>query len=723
MPIFPILGPQYYDEKDRPILAKMESSYSQSISILQAFWGEADLDYRYIAGDQSLWQDIYGNVPLNASRKQFYFNRLLRIKNMIGGHQRRNRKSTIVVPIENGDDQTADQFSKIMSWLNNTENVYDTISQSFDGALITGMNLLQVWVDYRSDPISGDIKVDNCNYNTFIIDPFFKKHDLSDCNYIWKRNFLTKRDVVALLPDHEEEIMSLMPLNSRDGKFQFIPESYNYSVYNLLSYDEYYYKDFREAKMLIDIENGESIEWKSSNDEDLKLLLKKYPQLTVIKQEIPTVKLAIVVQGKVMYDGPQPAGIDCYPFVPTLCYYYPDLPYFQYRCQGIIRSLRDSQYLYNRRRTIELDILESQINSGWKFKENALVNPEHVFLEGQGRGLALKEEASMSDVEKIQPAQVPPSMIQLSELLGQEISQISGVNEELLGSANDDKAGILSMLRQGAGLTTLQMLFDQLDFTQKTLGKIILKIVQNNFVPGKVKRIIGEEPTEQFYNKTFGRYDAAIEEGLNTTTQKQMQFAQLLQLRELGVPIPDTVLIESCTLQNKKQLIEALEAQNQQAQQQAQRQQQLEAENMAAQAKLVNAQAAANEGLGLERLSRIEENHELAIERKAEAIKDRELGLLHLVRAMKDIESVDLEQLEKIIGLSRMVREEEQAASQIPTPQPSAVQNLVSNALKHQAAAAGQPAKGGMQERVPQTGPANIEPTMQDNQLSALQGV
>jgi hypothetical protein len=205
---------------------------------------------------------------------------------------------------------------------------------------------------------------------------------------------------------------------------------------------------------------------------------------------------------------------------------------------------------------------------------------------------------------------------------------------------------------------------------------------------------------------------------MNTTTQKQMQFAQLLQLRELGVPIPDTVLIEACTLQNKKQLIDAMQQQQQQAQQQQQLEQELQAKNMAAQEKLVNAQAAANEGLGLERLSRIEENHELAVERKAEAIKDRELGLLSLVRAMKDIESVDLEQLEKVIGLSRMVREEEQAASQTATPNPSAVQNLVSNALKHQAAAAGVKPQG----KMPQTGPQNIEPTMQDNQLSALQG-
>lgn len=659
MPIFPILGPQYYDEKDRPILAKMEAFYSQAISINQSFWAEADTDTRFEAGDQTLWQDLYGNLPANL-RKQFNFNRIRRVKNMIGGYQRRNRKSTIVVPVENADDHTADQFTRVMYWLNQQEGVLDTISSAFDGALVTGMNLLHVWQDYRSDPISGNIRVDNTSYNGFLIDPFFRKPDLSDCNGVWKRTFVTKREAISLLPNKEEDIIQLAGLDSRDGKFQFMPESYNFSVYNLLTYDEYYYRDFREARVLVDTQTGETVEWKSSDENRLKQFLKLYPQITVLKQDIATVKLAIVVQGKVMYDGPQPSGIDCYPFVPVLGYYNPQMPSFPFRIQGIVRGLRDAQYLYNRRRLIELDILESQINSGWKFKENALVNPEHVYLEGQGRGLALKEEASMSDVEKIQPAQVPPSMIQLSELLGQEIQEISGVNEELLGSAVDDKAGILAMLRQGAGLTTLQILFDQLDFAQKQLGKIIIKMIQNNFVPGKIKRILNEEPSEQFYNKTFGRYDAAVEEGLNTTTQKQMQFAQLIQLRELGVPVPDEILVESATIQNKKELIDALKGQLQAQQQATQQQQELNNQLLDAQVRVANAEATAQEGLGIERLSRVEENKATANERIAEAQKDRELGLLHLVKALKEIESVDLQQLEKIVSLSALVKKQEQ---------------------------------------------------------------
>jgi len=262
----------------------------------------------------------------------------------------------------------------------------------------------------------------------------------------------------------------------------------------------------------------------------------------------------------------------------------------------------------------------------------------------------------MTDVEQIIAPAIPASMIQLSEILGKEISEISGVNEELLGSAMDDKSGVLSMLRQGAGLTTLHNLFDQLDQSQKLLGKLMIDLIQATFMPGKVKRIIEQEPSPQFYNKAFGKYDAVVEEGFNTSTQRQMQFAQLLQLREVGVQIPDDVLVEACTLQEKKKLVEAIQAQQQAAQQLQQQQMQAQMQEQQARTELAQARAVADQGLGMERVSRIEENHALAEERRAEAKKDEEIGLLNLVRALKEIDGIDIEHIEKLMTLSQMVK-------------------------------------------------------------------
>jgi hypothetical protein len=611
---------------------------------------------------------------------------------MISGYQRRNRKSTIVTPIENGDAETADQFTKVIMHIDRTQGVLETISDSFHGSLVTGMNLLYVWNDLRSDPVSGNIKVDNCSYNSFLIDPYFRKTDLSDCRGILRRQFMNKRQIISILPQYADEILGLMTHDSgsgRDGKFQFMPESYSWSVNNLLTYDEFWYQDFREQRMLVDSETGESMEWTGKDEDALKLYLQTYPSVTVVKQEIPTVRLAIVVENRVFYHGPNPLGIDKYPFVPVFSYYNPQMPYMPYRVAGVVRGLRDAQYLYNRRKAIELDILESQINSGFKYKENALVNPKDIFLTGQGRGLALKEEALMTDVEQIIAPQIPPSMIELSKILADEIQKISGVNEELLGAAVDDKAGILSMLRQGAGLTTLQILFDNLDYAQKLLGGIMIDIIQANYMPGKIKKILeGAEPTAQFYNKAFGKYGAAVEEGFNTTTQKQMQFAQLLQLKEVGVPVPNDQLLEACTLQNKKQLIESIQKAEQAEAQVQQQQMQSQMQLQQAQAELAHARSVADISLGGERDARSVSDRALAIQKLSEANKNDEQALLEKVKILKELEMMDLSHIEKLIAMANALKIAEQSSIQSPEPLQNSTQPAASSV---QSSAAGAP--------------------------------
>lgn len=657
MTLFPQLSESYYVENDHNILKLMDYTYAKYITINQSFWSEADIDSRFKAGDQTVWNDIHGNLPAFRKRS-FNFNRIRRIVNMICGYQRQHRKSTVCTPVESSDQITSDQFSKLLFHSDKVGHVLEGISESFEGAVTTGMNLLSVWMDYRKDPVNGDIAVDNVSYNGYLIDPYFKKRDLSDCNSIWTRKYLSRDQCKSLLPGREDDLVNMRGWGNRDGKFQFMPEAYNYGMQDLLIYDEFWYSAMRKQKMLVDVVTGETMEWRGQDD-DLKQFLGMYNNIMAMDQDIPTVKLAIVVQGKVMYHGPNPMGIDSYPFVPVWGYYEPQIPYFPLRVQGVVRGLRDAQYLYNRRRVIELDILESQMTSGFIYNEGALVNPKDVFLQGQGRGLAIKDGHDVNaEIKQIQPPGIPASMIQLSELLGQELSQISGVNEELLGSAIDDKSGVLGMLRQGAGLTTLQTLFDNLDFSQKMLGDLRIQLMQQNWTPGKVQRILNEEPSQQFYNRAFGKYDSVVEEGLNTSTQRQLQFAQLLQMRELGVPVSADLLINNSTLQNKKELVDAIQKQEEQAAQMQQQQSAAQIEVLKAQIEDLKARAAANEGLGLERASRIQENRALAIERLAEAQRDRDAGTLDRIKAAKELTSIDLEQLQKAVEIIKMLQED-----------------------------------------------------------------
>lgn len=660
-------------DSERSILKLMEDNYNQYISQTQAFWNEARIDQRFVAGDQSLWHEIYSHIPMNR-RKQFNFNRMRRIVNMVSGHQRKHRKATVVAPIEGSDEVAADQFTDIISWAYGRDNVYNTISDAFEnGSLITGISLLNPWLDYTSDPASGDLKVNHLSYNSFMMDSYFRKMDLSDCSFIWTRKWLSKNEVNLLLPGREDEINSMSRNANKDQRFYYMPENYNFTIRDLLPYDEYWYQTTRKAKILYDTKSGEVLEWKGGSKDALQLFLNQYPEVKVKTINKPSVRLAITVNNRVMFNGPNPLGIDRYPFVPVIGYHDPDNIYFQWRLQGILRGLRDAQFLYNRRKVVELDILESQINSGMKVMEGSLVDNNDVLKSGQGQPIFIKSTAplGMQSVEQIQSPMIPPTTLQLSEMLGNEINQISGVNEELLGSAEDDKSGVLSMLRQGAGLVTLQKLFDQLDMSQKLLGELTVDIIQNNFTYGKVKRILNQEPSPQFFNKAFQKYDCKVAEGLLTDTQQKLEFMQYLQMKEIGIDIPSELMIEKAPIHGKKELKEAIAQREKQQSEMQQQQSQLQLQAMEVDNKTKMAYAASQEAMAQERIAKIQLDQALNVERISRAEEDRTGSMLNLVKALKELDTMDVSNIEKKLNLLKSLEAEERGneTSQAGNPQ------------------------------------------------------
>lgn len=644
-----------YQFDETGILSYMDRCYNGGIQFNQEYWSQADYDTRVVSGDQNIWPEMYRLTRYQ--HKMFNFNRVRRIVEMISGHQRRNRKSIVALPVENADQQTSDQFTKILIWLDQQEGISSSISDAFHGSLVTGLNLLHVWIDYRTDPINGNIRVDNCAYNSFLIDPYFRKQDLSDCNYIWKRSYLTKQECISLIPEHAERIENMSSKDSnKDGKFNFMPENFQVDTPDLIKYDEFYYKTYRKAKFLNDAQTGEVLEW-TGNDRSLKDFIRVYPQVSVTESLVPTVKLAIVVQGIVVYNGENYLSCDNYPFVPVLAYYNPQLSSYSLRLQGVVRGLRDAQFLYNRRKVIELDILESQRNSGYIVKEGTVVNPDDLYDPGQGKALFIKRNANLADIQRIESPAIPPTTIELSKIMGQEINEISGVNEESLGSATDDKAGILIMLRQGASLTTLMSLFDRLDFSQKLLGKLIIKAVQKSFTPYKVERITEQQPTEQFFNKHFGKYDVAIEEGINTPTQKQMALAQALHLKEVGIPIPDSFFIENMVIQNKTEIIEQIKQEKEQQQQQEQMAQQIQLQEVQSRTELAKARVEEQLALANQRNTQSSLNIASIDERQQEAAKDYEQSHLNKLKALSVLDEMDISKLQRLIEISKMLED------------------------------------------------------------------
>jgi len=640
---------------DQNIVQQFDEMYTEAYNAWNDFYPEAERDLRFFLGEQ--WDEQEKRQLFQEGRNAFVFNRVRRNINMITGYQRKHRLSSVVIPVENSDQQTADQLSQLLLHTMNYGDGYRTISDCFGGAVKTGWNLMSIWMDYRDDPVNGDIKFGRDPYNAFICDPYFSKLDFSDCGYIMRRKYLGPEQVASLLPGMEEEIWGLYRAGwERDDKFTWLPYQRQPNGQDLMAYNEFFQQKWRNVPMIVDMETGEFMEFDVPKDRQ-ELMLSLNENLKIVERPKRYIERHIIVNDVVMKSDENPYGLDEYPFVPFVGIWEPESDQWGLKMQSLIRCQRDPQREGNRRRSQMIDMLDSQINSGWIANENSVINPRSLFQTSQGKVIWRREDAPPGALEKIPPAQIPPSMFQLQELFDRDMMDIVGVNDASFGiSDNAQESGIMMMLRQGAALVNLQDVMDNLRFSQKAISQKAVKLIQT-WTPEKVKRILNEEPTPQFYNKDFTKYDISITEGMLTDTQKQMYFRQLVDLKQLGAPVTGEMLAQAAPIQGKTEYIEQLAAMEKQQAQQAQQQQQMQQQYIDSQRQAEQAKAISDVALSKERFTRAVANMGLEDERASKAVQDRSDAALSRVRAMKELQSMDDDRLVKYLSIIRMMEE------------------------------------------------------------------
>jgi hypothetical protein len=647
------------DVQSKDLKQMMDWFYQSNYTTNSTYWLQGAIDKRFKVGDQQLYNQVYGQNAQNVQK--FFFNLIRRHINMICGYQRKNRKSTIMVPVSDDGDPLVDDYNKVLRWCDDRDGFQEYCSQAFEGACDTGETLLHMYPDYTFDPVSGDLFTDYVAYNNYLIDQYTRKQDLSDCNGIWRRRWTSKEMAKSLLPGYSKEIDKMKPGGMKDGRFSLQAELQNVAISNLFTYDEFYYRSTRPGHLILDPYTGESTEWQDDESEDegmMERVLQQQPWLQVKKIEVPTVKLIIALSGKIVYHGKNLLGIDDYPFVPVQCYIEQDIQAYAWRKQGIIRNLRDAQFLYNMRKVIELQLLQSSLNAGWIYPVDVVTDPKAFRQSSGGDGflVPLKAGHLPNEIQRIEPVAIPQSLIELSNSLAEDITKISGVNEELLGSATDDKSGILSMLRQGAGLVTLQTIFDKLDYSQRLYGKIRLQAIRKNFSKGKIRNILGHDADPRFWSSHSQKYAVAVEEGNYSTTQRQMELQQLLHFKELGLPIANTSILRAAFITDKKRVIEEMEqqAKHESDAQQAEQAQQEKMDNakimgMFAKAKVDMAREQDTMASVQERLAKVNETQASAEHKTMQADLD-------LVKMMVELEDMQFNQFKNAFEYAQAVK-------------------------------------------------------------------
>jgi len=640
---------------DNPIVREYDEQYTEAYYAWNPFYPLADRDLRFYLGDQ--WDEQEKQKLFEEGRNAYSFNLIRRNINLLTGYQRKHRLSSVVSPMENSDQAGADELSQLLLYTLNKGEGYKFISEAFAGALKTGFNLLDIWMDYRDDPINGDIRFGRTPYNGFITDPYFTQLDFSDCSYVIKRKYLSREQAKSLLPGQEKDIDTLVKIGwSRDDKFTWLPYQRQPNGEDFLAYNEFYKQGWEMVPVIVDQETGEYTEWEGDRD-GLEMYLRAYPQLKVVKRPKKYVECHVIVNDEYMRTERNQYGLNEYPFVPLVGIFEPESELWGLKMQSLVRCQIDPQREANRRRSQMVDILDSSINSGWIAKKSSVVNPRSLFQSSQGKVIWKEDDTEPGDIERIQPAQLPQGMFELQRQFDQDIMTICGVNDANFGiTENEAESGIMMMLRQGASIVNLQDLFDNLRYAQKLISKKAIKLIQT-WKPEKVQRIINKPPTPQFYSKDFIKYDVNVKEGVLTDDQRQIYFRQLVDLKQLGVPVTGQMLADAAPLQGKSEY-------NEQIKQLEQRQSQIAQQEQRVQSQILGSQLELNKATSIERISGAKERFTRAVanmgledERAARAVDDRASAALDRVKAIKELSTMDDETFLKYLQFINMMEE------------------------------------------------------------------
>jgi len=205
----------------------LDNLYSKFQPIEQSRWNQSNIDTLFYAGSQN-FVNRYFNFSPTTSYQQYYFNLVQQPINMVTGYERQHRKQWMYQASEGADPQTCDQYTKLIIHEANAGALHEQKSKCKELAAISGMVLAQPYLDFSgNDPAQGELKLKIWEYNAFLVDPYFRNPDMSDAQFVWCQEYISKKEAEDRFPDKVKAITPMAGTPQRYGSFYFLPENYN----------------------------------------------------------------------------------------------------------------------------------------------------------------------------------------------------------------------------------------------------------------------------------------------------------------------------------------------------------------------------------------------------------------------------------------------------------------------------------------------------------------
>lgn len=545
------------------------------------FVEKADKCERFFAGDQ--WDPADRAALQLVRRPALTINKIISTIGTVAGEQIYNRSETSYRPRSGAPDGVAEALTKVYKQISDNNQLDWKRSDMFLDGIIGSRGFLDMRIGYN-DSMQGEVEISNISSRNVVIDPDGEDYDPDTWNEVFTTKWVTADDIATLYNKEDAELL-------RNREQSFFPFGYdsisayrerfgernnplyaggdydNSSVLRNIRLIERQYRTLDRQKHFVSPETGDMRAIPEEFDRNKIAFFREKFGFEVTTKLVKRIRWTAIADNVRLHDDWSPYK------------HYTVIPFFPIfrrgNTIGLVENLLGSQELLNKVSSQELHVVNTTANSGWKIKTGSLTNMSTEDLEQRGAQTGLVLELSDVDAaEKIAPNQVPQGLDRISYKAEEHIKSISGVNDAQTGFVREDVAAKAIDKNKQSGATGLAKPLDSLTRSDYILARNLVDLVQEFYTEERLLTITkdshtGEQETFAINqvtaegtianDLTMGEYDVTVTSVPHRETLEDGQFDQAVSMREMGIAIPDAVIIRASRLLNKQEIITAME--------------------------------------------------------------------------------------------------------------------------------------------------------------------
>lgn len=547
------------------------------------FVKKADTCNNFFIGNQ--WDPLDEAVLHAQKRPALTINKILSTVGNVLGEQIQSRQDISFQPRSGAPIEMAETLTKVFRHISDTNQLDWKRSDMFADGVITSRGFMDVRLDF-TDSMMGEVRLENINPKNVLVDPDAEDYDPDTWNDVFVTKWMTWQDIELLYGAEDAKILknrgsSFFPYGydsierERDRFGYYYNKGYylgpwdQAEVIRNIRVIERQWKKLDRQKHFVDLQTGDMRPVPDSWDKQKIEQVSQQYGLGVTTKLVKRIRWTVTADNVVLHDDWSPYK------------HFTVVPYFPYfrrgQTVGLVENLLGPQEYLNKVTSQELHVINTTANSGWIVGAGKLTNMTVEELEQRGAetGLVMEVEGSPKDaVEKINPNQTPTGLDRFSYKAEEHIKNISGVSDYQTGNAREDVSAKAVAMNQSRGALNLGKPMDSMARTDYILARNILDMVQEFYTEPRIlnvvaNRVTGDNETvevnqpdpmtgEILNDLTIGEYDIIVSSTPQRETLEDSQFEQAISLRELGINIPDEILIENSRLNKRGEIVKQM---------------------------------------------------------------------------------------------------------------------------------------------------------------------